>query len=146
MQGFAKVTILGTLGNDAEVKTTQAGKTLVKFRIAVSESWKNGSGQRQESTVWIGANCWRNLPDWMVQKATRGAPIAVTGTLQDDSYKDKDGKTVSRLVVNVDDIEVLERVTHRGGEQRFADGSGSVQRPGAGDTDDLPFAPVEDLP
>lgn len=48
-----KVTLIGNLGADPEVRTTQAGSKIVSFSLATSESWTDRtSGERKERTEW----------------------------------------------------------------------------------------------
>ncbi len=139
MQGWAKVSILGTLGADAEVRATGSGKTITKLRVAVTHGWKDAQGVRQEQTVWLGANDWNNRPDWLRQKLVKGATVAIQGELRDDSYENKDGVKVTRLVINVDQLEVFDKPEFKG-ERRFRDNSGSVSRAGkVEDEDGIPF-------
>jgi single-strand DNA-binding protein len=127
MEGWAKVSILGTLGRDAEVQALPSGKLKTKMRVAVSHRWKDAQGIRQEQTVWLDAVDWFQRPDWLRQKLSKGATVAIQGELRDDSYKNKDGVNVSRIRVNVDSIEVFARQEFVG-ERRTPDGSGTVQR------------------
>ncbi len=54
MSGYLnRVQLIGNLGQDPEVHTTQAGKTIVTLSIATTESWKDQrSGERRERTEW----------------------------------------------------------------------------------------------
>ena len=48
-----KVILVGNLGRDPEVRSTQDGRKIVNFSIATSESWKDkSSGERREKTEW----------------------------------------------------------------------------------------------
>jgi hypothetical protein len=53
MSGYLnRVQLIGNLGRDPEVRTTQIGKTVVTLVIATSESWKDDRGNRVERTEW----------------------------------------------------------------------------------------------
>ncbi len=134
MQGWAKVNILGTLGGDAEIRSV-GGATKCELRVAVTETWKDKSGQRQESTTWLKCVDWMRRPDWMVQSMTKGTPVAISGSLREETWE-KDGVKHHRVYVHVQDIEVLQKRTR--GEQRFPDGSGSLSR-GKDDHGEIPF-------
>jgi single-strand DNA-binding protein len=53
MSGYLnRVQLIGNLGRDPEVRTTQTGKTVVTLVIATGESWKDDRGNRVERTEW----------------------------------------------------------------------------------------------
>ena len=47
-----RVTLIGNLGADPEVRTTADGRRIVRFSVATTERWKDASGARQERTEW----------------------------------------------------------------------------------------------
>ena len=53
MAGVNKVILIGNLGADPEVRTTPQGGTVANLRLAVSESWKDQQGQKQERTECV---------------------------------------------------------------------------------------------
>ena len=120
MNGYAQVSIVGLLGADAEVRTTNAGKTVTNMRIAVTSSWKDASGNRQEDTLWITAKSWQNHPQFIRDQLVKGAPVAVLGTLREESWE-KDGVKQSRITVNVDRLEVFARSQRGQQQQKKAD-------------------------
>ena len=60
MSGYLnKATLIGNLGRDPEVRSTQAGKQVVTLSIATTESWKDPrSGERMERTEWHRVVIW----------------------------------------------------------------------------------------
>ena len=47
-----KVTLIGNVGKDPEIRSTQDGREVASFSLATSESWKDKSGERKERTEW----------------------------------------------------------------------------------------------
>ena len=59
MSGFLnKVQLIGNLGRDPEVRSTQSGKKVVTLNIATGESWKDASGNKVERTEWHRVVIW----------------------------------------------------------------------------------------
>ena len=52
MKGINKVIIIGSLGQDPEVKYTTQGAAITNISLATNESWKDKQGQKQEKTEW----------------------------------------------------------------------------------------------
>ena len=53
-----KTQLIGRLGSDAEVTTTQGGTRLMKLNIAVDMSYRNKDGEKVDRTVWVRATQW----------------------------------------------------------------------------------------
>jgi single-strand DNA-binding protein len=91
MAGFAKVTILGNLGADPEVRNTPSGAQVANFRVACTETWKDASGQRQERTEWVTVVAWKGLADIAGKYLRKGSKVYVEGKLQTRQWDDKNG-------------------------------------------------------
>jgi len=94
----------GNLGRDAEVKTTQSGKVVCSFSVAVQDGY--GDNQR---TKWVkcslfGKRAEGNLPQYL----TSGTKVLVTGNPQADAWIDTgSGEAKGQLSVLVDEVELL---------------------------------------
>lgn len=93
MAGVNKVTILGRLGKDPEVKSTQQGTSVVNFTVATSENWKDKNGEKQEKTEWHRIVAFAKLADIIAKYAKKGGQVYIEGKIQTRSWKDKDGQT-----------------------------------------------------
>ncbi len=94
MSGFLnKATLIGNLGRDPEVRTTQTGKQVVTLNIATSESWRDGNtGNRVERTEWHRVVIWNEgLGKTVEQYLIKGAKIYVEGKLVTNKYTGNDG-------------------------------------------------------
>ena len=89
MAGVNKVILIGNLGADPEVRTTPQGATVANLRLAVSETWKDQQGQRQERTEWVNLVLWRQQAEIAQKYLRKGSKIYAEGKLQTRSWDDK---------------------------------------------------------
>jgi single-strand DNA-binding protein len=88
-----KVTILGNLGADPEVRVGQDGSKIVTFTIATSEFWKDKqSGERKEKTEWHRVVIFNDRIVEVAEKFLRkGSKVYLEGQIQTRQWKDKTG-------------------------------------------------------
>lgn len=86
-----KVTLLGRLGQDPELKYTAGGSPVCNFSVATSESWMDKSGVKQERTEWHRVVIWGKLAELCNQYLRKGSQTYLEGKLQTRSWEDKDG-------------------------------------------------------
>ena len=91
MGSLNQVTLIGRLGQDAELKGVN-GTPLAKFSIATTERYKDKSGEYQEKTEWHRCNMWGKTVDAVGRYLLKGLQVCVQGSLQTRSYE-KDGQT-----------------------------------------------------
>src|SRR5450830_61755 len=89
MASVNKVILIGHLGADPEMSTTQQGTSLAKFRLATTETWKDRtSGERQERTEWHSVVAWDKLAQICGEYLHKGKMVYVEGSLQTRSWED----------------------------------------------------------
>lgn len=88
-----KVILIGNLGRDPEVRSTQAGRKVVNLAIATSETWKDrNSGERQERTEWHRVVIFNErLAETAERYLRKGAKVYVEGQLQTRKWTDQSG-------------------------------------------------------
>jgi len=88
-----KVILIGNLGRDPEIRTTQNGTKIANLNLATSESWRDkASGERKEKTEWHRVVIFNeNLAKVAEQYLKKGAKVYIEGQLQTRKYTDKDG-------------------------------------------------------
>ena len=91
MKTMNKVEIQGFLGQDAEEKTFESGRTLINMRIATNESYKNNDGEWINSTTWHNVVYWKNKKEESLDFLKKGELVSVTGKLNNRKYTDKSG-------------------------------------------------------
>ena len=83
-----KVLIIGNLGADPEVRTTQSGQTVATLSIATSENYTDREGNRQERTEWHRVVLWARLAELAQQYLRKGRKVYVEGRIQTRSWDD----------------------------------------------------------
>ena len=89
-----KAILIGNLGRDPEVRSTQAGSRVASLSLATSESWRDKlSGERRERTEWHRIVIFNERLVEVAEKYLRkGAKIYVEGALQTRKWTDRDGQ------------------------------------------------------
>ena len=99
-----KVTLLGNLGQDPEIRTTQGGKELASFSLATSETWKDkASGEKKTKSEWHKVVIFNdNLVNLVKNYVQKGSKIYLEGKLQTRDWQDKDGnkKYTTEIILN----------------------------------------------
>ena len=99
-----KVILVGNLGNDPEIKTTNNGNKVASFNVATSESWKDKqSGGKQEKTEWHRVVIFnQNLAEIVEKYVKKGSKVYVEGSLQTRKWTDNDGqeKRITEIVLS----------------------------------------------
>ncbi len=93
-----RVTLLGNLGRDPELRTTPSGASVCNFSIATTESYKDKNDQWQEVTDWHNVVFWNRQAEVAGQYLKKGSKVYIEGKLKTRSYE-KDG--VTRYVTEV---------------------------------------------
>ena len=88
-----KVTLIGRLGRDPEVRHTQGGDRVVSFGLATSERWKDrNSGERKERTEWHNIVIFNDgLGKVAEQYLRKGSKVYLEGQIQSRKYQASDG-------------------------------------------------------
>ncbi|WP_168464261.1 single-stranded DNA-binding protein [Wolbachia endosymbiont of Ctenocephalides felis wCfeT] len=88
-----KVILIGNLGKDPEIRTTQNGKEMASFSIATSESWTDKlSGMRSEKTEWHNIVVFsEGLVRVVKDFARKGSKVYVEGSLRTRKWTDQNG-------------------------------------------------------
>ena len=84
-----KVILIGNLGRDPQVRSTQSGAVVTTFSMATSRRWKDSEGQRQEQTEWHDVVCFARLAEVAGQYLAKGRQVYVEGRLQTSSWDDR---------------------------------------------------------
>lgn len=89
-----KVILLGNLGRDPEVRTTQNNQKIVSLRIATSERWKDRqTGEMRDRTEWTNVVIFNeNIADVAERYLRKGSSVFVEGQLQTRKWTDQAGQ------------------------------------------------------
>jgi single-strand DNA-binding protein len=88
-----RVTLIGRLGKDPDVRTMQSGDKVVSFGLATSETWRDkASGERKEKTEWHNVVIFNEHAAKVAEQyLKKGSCCYIEGALQTRKYTDKDG-------------------------------------------------------
>lgn len=149
-----KVTLIGNLGADPEVRHLESGVMVARFPVATNETYKDKDGNFQQVTEWHNVVAWRELAERAEKMLKKGMLVYVEGKISYRKYTAQDGQErfVTDIVANT--FRLLERREGGGGfDSRFpatehAPASKSSEMPATApvntgdapaDGDDLPF-------
>lgn len=93
MSSVNKVILVGNLGRDPEIRSTNDGTRIANLNLATSESWRDrGSGERKERTTWHRVVIFNeHLVEIAEKYLQKGSQVYIEGALQTRKWTDKDG-------------------------------------------------------
>jgi single-strand DNA-binding protein len=100
-----RVTLIGNLGADPEMRFTAKGTGLVTFRVAVNSVRVGPEGERQENTEWFRVRLSRNQ-EW-ASRLTKGSRVLVIGRLDIGRYQTREGETRTSFDVWADEVQAM---------------------------------------
>jgi single-strand DNA-binding protein len=102
-----RVTFIGNLGADAELRYTAKGTQVLSFNVAVNQVRFGADGERQENTEWFRVKVTGRQVDFIQQRVGKGARVLVIGRLDIGHYQAKDGEQRTSFDVWADDVQVM---------------------------------------
>ncbi len=114
MASYAKLTIIGNLGSDPEMRYAPDGTPLTSFTVAVNERRHSSGdeGQAQEEHVqWFRVFCHGRLAEVAQQSLVKGAPVYVEGPLRVRAYTTREGQSRLSLELTARDMRALSAPT-----------------------------------
>jgi len=104
---FNKITIVGYLGRDPELRYTPQGTALCKMSIATTEKRKNVTGETEEHTTWFRVTAWGRQAELANEYLTKGRQVYVEGRLRLEEYTDREGQKRFSAEVSATEIQFL---------------------------------------
>ncbi|MEI6311372.1 MAG: single-stranded DNA-binding protein [Bacteroidota bacterium] len=129
-----KVTLIGRLGKDPEIRAFEGNRKVANFTLATNERYTDKSGNKQEITDWHNLAIWGAQAEIAEKFLKKGMLIYIEGRLKSRSREDKDGVKKYTTEVVVDSFKMLE-----GRKDGDTSPNGSDHAPGQEIADDLPF-------
>lgn len=126
MASLNRVTIMGNLGQDPELRYTQNQTAVCTLNIATTDYRTGQDGQRQEFTEWHRVVVWSKQAENCSKYLAKGRSVLVEGRLQTRSWEDKTGQ--KRYVTEI----VAQNVQFVGGGRDRPAGVGAPQPQGQG--------------
>lgn len=108
MSSFNRVTLIGNLTRNPELRKTKTGAAVAELGLALNRVWNNESGQRQEETTFVDVTVWGRNAENAAQYLQKGRSVLIEGRLQLETWQDKQsGQERSKLKVVADAIQFL---------------------------------------
>ncbi len=100
---------MGNLGNDPEVRYSQAGAAITNISVATSETWKDKqTGQPQERTEWHRVVFFNRLAEIAGEYLRKGSKVYVEGSLRTRKWQDKDGNDRYTTEIVANEMQMLD--------------------------------------
>lgn len=106
-RGVNRVTILGNIGNDPEVKYTASGSAIANLTVATSESWNDkATGEKKEITEWHRVVLFGKLAEVAGEYLRKGSQVYIEGQLRTRKWTDNAGveKYTTEIVVGMNGV------------------------------------------
>jgi single-strand DNA-binding protein len=128
MASLNKITLIGNVGSDPEMRYTPNGKAVTSFRMATNYRYSGPDGERREETEWFRVSVWGKQAESCNQFLSKGRRVYVEGRLRSRNWEGQDGQMRTSLEVSANRVIFLDRT-----------GSASLPEEGELEPEDLPF-------
>lgn len=129
--GVNCVFLLGNVGADPELRVTEGGQSVLKIRLATSESYLDKNRVRQEKTEWHSIVVWGKQAEALGKMVEKGSKIHVQGSLQTRTWE-KDGQKRYQTEVNAQRVTLCGGAGSQRRSEPKSDTNGDVD-------DDVPY-------
>ena len=106
MKGFNSVQMIGNIGQEIEVRTTNSGTAVTTLRLAVNERAKV-NGEWGDVTNWFDVVCWGKTAELCGQYLNKGSSVFSVGRLSVRSFEDKTGQKRTKTEIVAEDVKFL---------------------------------------
>jgi single stranded DNA-binding protein len=120
-----KASLIGNVGQEPEIRTTNNGSRVATFSLATSRTWNGPSGDKQEKTEWHKCVVWNaqrgsGLVDVVEKYVRKGEKLYVEGRIEYRQFQDKEGQTRYVTEINVRELMLLGGRRRRVARRRHA--------------------------
>lgn len=132
---FNKVTLVGRLGADPELRHTQKGTPVANISLATDESYTDKDGNRQKKTEWHRVIVWGKQAENASEFLAKGRAALIEGKIQTRQFQDQEGQTRYMTEINAQNVVFLPS-----GQGQGQQDSGGTASGGTDDADEeVPF-------
>jgi single-strand DNA-binding protein len=128
MASLNKITLIGNVGSDPEMRYTPNGKAVTSFRMATNYRYSGPDGERREETEWFRVSVWGKQAESCNQFLSKGRRVYVEGRLRSRNWEGQDGQMRTSLEVSANRVIFLDRTA-----------AASLPEEGELEPEDLPF-------
>lgn len=104
---WQRITIVGNLGSDPEMRYTPSGVPVTSFNVAVNRRVKLPDGSFQEKATWFRVTAWRQLAENCSQYLSKGRMALIEGEVEASAYTAQDGTVRATLELTARDVRFL---------------------------------------
>lgn len=104
---FNKITIVGNLGRDPELRYTPNGSAVANLSVATTEKKRGSDGEYNNVTTWFRVTLWGKQAEAASQYLSKGDKVYLEGRLRIEEWTDKEGNNRFNLEVNGSDMQFL---------------------------------------
>ena len=109
MAGINKVILVGSLGNDPDVRTMPNGDAVAKISVATSESWVDkNTNERKTQTEWHSIVFYRRQAEVVGEYLRKGSKVYVEGRLRTRKWQDQNGQDRYTTEIQGDVLQMLD--------------------------------------
>jgi single-strand DNA-binding protein len=98
-RGFARVTLVGNLTRDPELRQTPGGTSVCQFGVAVGRRYKDNAGQWVDKASFFDVIVWGQQGENCAQYLAKGRQVAIDGRLEQQTWEAQDGSRRSRVEI-----------------------------------------------
>jgi len=138
---YQKLTLIGNLGKDPEMRYTPSGQAVTNLNLATNRTWNDASGQRVKETTWFRISVWGKMAESCNQYLRKGSKVLIEGRLNTDpatggprTYTRQDGSAGASFEVTA---ELVRFLSSREDDMMYQQEDGGYS--GVAEDDDIPF-------
>lgn len=113
---YNRVTLIGNLTRDPELRYTPNNTAVVDYGLAVNRNYQDSSGEWQEETTFVDITVWGRQAENCSQYLNKGSRVFVDGRLQLDQWETNEGEKRSKLGVTAQSVIFLDSAPDAEGE------------------------------
>ena len=110
-----KLTIVGNLCSDPELRTTQDGKSVCNFNVAVNMRKKPN---KEQETDYFRISVWNAGAESCGKYLTKGSKVGIIGSVSVHPYKDRNGDPKATIEVLADEVEFISTPKDKSGYEK----------------------------
>ncbi len=144
---YQKITVVGNLGRDPEMRYTPGGQAVTNFSVATNRQYTSSNGEKVKETVWFRVSAWGRQAETVNQFLKTGSQVLVEGRMNPDKatggpriWQRQDGSSASSFEITADRVVFLSgRGDNAGGGGQDADQGAPAEPEGMAAEDEIPF-------
>ena len=109
MPSLNKITIIGNVGSEPEMRFTPNGKPVTSFTVATNWAYTTPDGERKQETEWFNVVAWNRLAEQCNQFLAKGRLVYAEGRIRTRSWEGQDGQQHSKMEIIANRVIFLDR-------------------------------------